>query len=289
MGIDGDTLSDTDLQGADAAVALLLDDWDAAAAALEWQYDCGIDIALAEEPIDRFESAAIEAGQRAARAATSAQTRGRPAAAEPPPEPKRIDPVAAAEQAAAAAATLEALQEALAGYEHCELKRGANKTVFADGNPRARVMIIGEAPEREEYKVGRPYVGKAGQLLDRMFAAIGLDRAAPAAEAALYITTVMPWQTLRNQLPSDEEIAMMRPFVMRHIELADPDIVVALGNVALLALTREAGISARHGQFIEVAGRKVFPMLHPKDLLRMPATKREAWADLLKLQDYLRK
>ncbi len=191
-----------------------------ALAALAWQVDLGADEAICDDPLSRYQ--AVEA-------AVVAQAEPLPVSASPAAA-LAGDPVAAARAAAQGCATLEQLHEALAAFEHCELKRGAKSLVFADGVPGARVLILGEAPGREEDLEGRPFVGRAGQLLDRMFAAIGLGRTSPRPGAAIYITNVMVWRPPQNRDPTPDEIAMMLPFVERHIELAHPDVIVMMGN-----------------------------------------------------------
>ena len=200
-----------------------------------------------------------------------------------------IDPVAEARAAAGAAENLAALEAALAGFEHCELKPGARSLVFADGTPGARLMIIGEAPGRDEDIQGKPFVGRAGQLLDRMLAAIGLDRRASEPDRAVYITNILPWRPPQNREPTPEEIAMLRPFVERHVALAAPRLLVAMGNTSCQALLGRRGITRLRGQWAEAFGLPVLPMFHPAYLLRNPAAKREAWADLLALQARLRR
>jgi DNA polymerase len=148
--------------------------------------------------------------------------------------------------------------------------------------------VLGEAPGREEDMEGRPFVGAAGQLLDRMFAAIGLSRESPDLERALYITNVIPWRPPGNREPSPEEIAMMRPFVERHIALAAPEIVVLMGNVSCSAVLGAKGILRLRGTWTTALGLPVMPMAHPAYLLRNPVAKREAWADLLAIQAKLR-
>ena len=259
----------------------IADDWHASLAALAWQVEAGADEACGDAPVNRYDLAA-EAPKPAP---TTAQTRtptepARPAAA--------ADPVAMARAVAAGARTLDDLRQALADFELCELKRGARNTVFADGNPAARVLILGEAPGRDEDLEGRPFVGRAGQLLDRMFAAIGLSRTSPEAETALYITNVMPWRPPGNRDPEAAEIAMMRPFVERHVALADPQVIVVMGNTPLEALTGARGILRARGTWAQALGKPLLPMTHPAYLLRNPAAKREAWADLLSLQARLR-
>ena len=263
-------------------------DSETARALLEWQIEMGADEAIAEAPIDRYAAERDAQAARAAARTAPAQPTPAPAAqpvAAPEPEPEAgVDAVAEARALAAAAPDLPALAEAQAAYTRCELKKGARNFVFADGNPAARVLILGEAPGRDEDLAGLPFVGRAGQLLDRMFAAIGLSRKSPDAQSALYITNVMPWRPPQNRDPAPEEIAMMLPFVARHVALADPDLVVLMGNTPCAAALGKRGILRLRGTWTEAFGRPALPMTHPAYLLRNPAAKREAWADLLSLQ-----
>ncbi len=246
-----------------------------------------MDEVLLDAPVNRYDLPA-EAPKAAAPA---------PAASGPAPKaetvsaaaPPGVDAVQAAKGAAAAARSLDDLRAALAAFPHCELKKGARSTVFADGSPAARVLVLGEAPGREEDIEGRPFVGRAGQLLDRMFAAIGLARSNPDPEAALYITNVMPWRPPGNRDPEPAEIAMMLPFVERHIELVDPQVIVVMGNTPLVALTGQRGILKARGGWTTALDRPMLPMAHPAYLLRNPIAKREAWADLLLLKERLKR
>jgi len=251
-------------------------------AALAWQAELGADEPVGDAPVNRYDMPA-EAPRPARAAAAPLPVRAPSPAPAAAPEPE-ADPVAEAEALAAGAQTLEALAAAQAGYDRCELKKGARNFVFADGRPGARVMIVGEAPGADEDREGRPFVGRAGQLLDRMFAAIGLSRHSPAAEAALYITNIMPWRPPGNRDPEPAEMAMMVPFVRRHIALADPDILVLMGNTPCAALLGTRGILRLRGTWTEALGRPVMPMTHPAYLLRNPEAKREAWADLLEIR-----
>lgn len=253
----------------------IADDWHAALAALAWGVEAGADETIGDSPINRYALAAEAPKPVAAKAA-------------PQPEPVGSDPVAVAQAAAAAAQSLDTLRESIAAFDLCELKRGARNTVFADGNPKARVLILGEAPGAEEDREGRPFVGRAGKLLDRMFAAIGLARTSPDAETALYITNVMPWRPPGNRDPEAAEIAMLRPFVERHIALVDPEVIVVMGNTSLFTLTGSRGILRARGNWSQALGKPLLPMTHPAYLLRNPSAKREAWADLLSLQQRLR-
>jgi len=254
-------------------------------AMLDWQVELGATEAILDAPVNRYEipDKAPKPMLRptAAAAAPADPVDTLPAAA-------AVDPVAVAQSAAASAADLGALEDALAAYEHCELKRGARNLVFADGRPEARVMIIGEAPGRDEDLAARPFVGRAGQLLDRMLDAIGMARGAENAEAAVYITNILPWRPPQNREPSPEEIAMLRPFVERHVELVGPDVLVLMGNIACQALLGRKGITRLRGNWAEALNRPALPMFHPAYLLRNPAAKRDAWHDLLMLQSKLR-
>lgn len=251
---------------------------------LVWQLECGVTEALGEGPLDRFALSAAE-GEGAVRPQRPAvPVAPAPAAAAAP----AADPAAEAARLAAGAADLATLAEVYAAFEGCELKRGARSFVFADGRPGARVMIVGEGPGEQEDRAGLPFVGPAGQMLDRMFAAIGLGRTHPDPARALYITNTVPWRPPGNRQPTDDEIALCRPFLMRHVELAAPALVVAMGNAAAQALLGRQGITRLRGAFQPAPFGPVLPMFHPSALLRRPEWKREAWADLLTLQARLR-
>ena len=254
-------------------------DWHAARAALEWQLEMGVTEAISETPINRFEQVAPppKAGVAPGVSAPAVPV-------QPVPE---VDPVEEAEKAAASAQDLAALKAAMQAYPHCELRKGARNLVFCDGVPGSRVMIIGEAPGREEDRVGKPFVGRAGQLLDRMLAAIDLGRDREGA-GSVYITNVLPWRPPQNRDPKPVEMAMMMPFLLRHIALAKPELLVVMGNISCHALLGKRGITRLRGQWAKAAGLPVIPMFHPAYLLRNPAAKREAWADLLDLQARLR-
>ena len=253
-------------------------------ALLEWQVELGATEAIGESPVNRYE--APDTPPQPAIAAPAPPPVA--AAPRPPEKAKEADAVAVARTAAAGAADLDALRAAIAAFDRCELKRGARNTVFSDGNPAARVMIIGEAPGREEDIQGRPFVGRAGQLLDRMLDAIGMGRAHPDALASVYIANILPWRPPQNRDPTPEETAMMLPFVARHVELAAPDVLVLMGNISCLSLLGRKGITRLRGTWTQALDRPALPMCHPAYLLRTPAAKREAWHDLLMLQARLR-
>ncbi|MCX7558785.1 uracil-DNA glycosylase [Sulfitobacter sp. F26204] len=244
-------------------------------AMLEWQIELGATEAILDRPVNRYDAPAAEEKPKLAAPSASGVT---PAV--------KVDHVAVAESAAAAAGTLDELREAIAAFDLCDLKKGARNLVFSDGIAGARVMLVGEAPGRDEDVAGKPFVGRAGDLLDKMLAAIRMGRA--SAQAPVYITSVLPWRPPQNRDPKPDEIAMMRPFLLRHIELAAPDVLLLAGNWPCQALLGKRGITRLRGQWTEVAGRPALPMFHPAYLLRSPEYKREAWADLLSLQKRLR-
>ena len=251
-----------------------IDYW-TAHALLEWQVELGATEAICDEPGDRY--ALLDAAQKKAA----------PVAAPVRQKAPEVDAVQVAKAAAQRASDLNALKAELAAFEHCALKKGAHNLVFSDGAPEARGMGIGEAPGRDEDLQGLPFVGRAGNLLDKMFAAIGMTRSADGL-AGVYIPNVLPWRPPQNRDPKPEEIAMMVPFVTRHIELAKPDLIVLIGNISCQAMLGKRGITRLRGNWTEVAGVPALPMFHPAYLLRSPHAKREAWADLLSLQASLR-
>ncbi len=242
-------------------------------ALLDWQVELGATEAISDMPVNRYEVPAAVEKPKAAVAAASFQVGTQPAT---------TNAIAAAENAAKTAGSIEELRAAMAAYNHCELKKGARNLVFSDGIAGARVMFIGGAPDREEDGAGKPFVGRAGQLLDKMLAAIQMGR--DSEEAPVYLTNLLPWRPPQNRDPKPDDIAMMKPFLLRHIELAAPEVIVLLGNSPCQALLGKRGMNRLRGQWTEVAGRPALPMVHPSQLLNAPESKREAWADLLSLK-----
>jgi DNA polymerase len=249
-------------------------DFNTARALLEWQIELGADECIVDAPVDRYALPVSLAKPKQADAKPHL-TRG-------PVKLAERDPVEEARKIAAGADTIGALRAAMEGFDLCDLKRGARNMVFADGIAGAPVMIVGEAPGRDEDRSGKPFIGPAGQLLDRMFAAIDMGRA--DAKAPIYITNILPWRPPHNRDPKPEEIAMMLPFLERHITLANPKVLVVMGNWACQALLAKRGITRLRGQWTQAVDKPALPMFHPAYLLRNPAAKREAWADLLSLK-----
>lgn len=275
-------------------------------AMLRWQIEAGADEAILAEPVDRFAAAPARQPLREATAShdrpsapppspAASRIRSAPDSAAPPvarPAPMPPAPMLPAQatghQAAQAAGNLEELRAALAEFDGCPLKHTATNLVFADGNPAAKVMIVGEAPGADEDRIGRPFVGVSGQLLDRMLGWIGLDR------GSVYITNVLFWRPPGNRAPTAAEIAACLPFVERHIELVGPEILVLAGSAsAKTLLARNEGITRLRGRWMlyESAGMTrplpTMAIYHPAFLLRQPAQKREAWRDLLAIRDKL--
>ncbi len=251
------------------------------AALLEWYVEIGVDETVATDPVDRF---AAPAPRPAAQAAPQRAPVELPRGPQPPVLATPAAAVAQARAAAAAAATLDDLTAAITAFDGCALKRTATTTCIFDGNPAARIMLIGEAPGKEEDRQGRPFVGPAGQLLDRMLAAIGLDR------QTVYITNTLYWRPPGNRTPTPEEIATCLPFLERQVELIDPALLVYVGGSAAKAmLGRSEGITRLRGRWFNFARgeRPAIPataIFHPAFLLRQPACKRETWKDLLAIR-----
>ena len=260
---------------------------------LAWQLELGASDAVIDSPVNRFDLPA-KAPWMQPKVSAGAAVGAPEAVAEPAKPPARRpvrragkaqpDHIEDAKRLATSANTLSELRDRIGEFEHSELKQSARNLVFADGNPTARLMIVGEAPGRDEDLKGFPFVGQAGQLLDNMFAEIGLSRRATTGDSALYITNVLPWRPPGNRTPSASEISMLKPFLFRHIELAGPEFLVVMGNTACQAVLGRGGITRLRGKWFDHTGLPVLPMFHPAFLLRMPLAKRESWQDLLALK-----
>lgn len=286
-------------------------DYMALVRALEFQIDAGVNVFLEAEPVNRFDHQpspeTVEPNLQSNSPITppsdsapvfepQGQNDDKPSYELPESRPvapavlrentTEAGDISAAESAALRADTLEALKQAMEAFEGCALKRAAKNTVFADGNPAAKIMLVGEAPGRDEDREGKPFIGRSGKLLDKMFAAIGLDR------NDIYITNLVPWRPTGNRTPTPDETALCRPFLLRHIELVQPDILVLVGGVsAKEMLDSSLGITKLRGtwQDLNIKGRDIpaLPILHPAYLLRNPARKAETWQDLCSLQKKL--
>jgi uracil-DNA glycosylase len=269
---------------------------------LAFYSEAGVDVAIGEEPVDRFADKSAIAPAKAERqreavitdlpdaGSTSAARVGSSnafpaigvAAAPPAPDAAAL----AAREAARSAATLEDLRAMLEGFDGCGLKMTATQLVFADGNPHASLMFVGEAPGRDEDLAGLPFVGRSGKLLDLMMAAIGIDR------TKAYIANVVPWRPPGNRTPTPQETQICLPFTLRQIELADPDVLVCLGGPSAQTLLgiKEGIRKARGRWFTFHTGKRDIRALatfHPAYLLRSPLEKRLAWRDFLAIKKAL--
>jgi DNA polymerase len=272
---------------------------------LAFYLEAGVDSCVGEAPVDRFADAVAAPATATAqdsykppRPQTIRPSQGRPplptkpamgsaparASASPPPSPEAA--AMAAREQARSAGSLEDLRAILDRFEGCALRNTATQLVFADGNPRSRLMLVGEAPGREEDIEGLPFVGRSGKLLDRMLAAIGFDR------TCVYIANIVPWRPPGNRTPTPQESAICLPFLQRQIELADPDVLVCLGNPSAQALLGiKDGITKARGRWssFHTGTREIKAMatFHPAFLLRSPLQKRFAWRDFLAIKKAL--
>ena len=271
---------------------------------LAFYAEAGVDTAIGEVPVDRFAEPAAPPPPAAAvhpqapsrpagpRPSDRLGPRGAPRAPATPPVPAGptvLSPdaaIMAARQAATTAANLDDLRAILEKFEGCALRHTASRLVFADGNPKARLMFVGEAPGYEEDKQGLPFVGRSGQLLDKMLHAIGLDR------TKVYIANIVPWRPPGNRTPTPQESQICLPFIRRQIELVDPDVMVCLGGPSMQTLLDvKDGIMKTRGKWMSFATGtrdiRAMATLHPAYLLRQPLAKRLAWRDFLAIKKAL--
>jgi uracil-DNA glycosylase family 4 len=253
---------------------------------LRWYVDMGADEAIGLDPVDRLRPPPPVVAPLPPAAIRPALARREPAPPQHIAPQGNGDGAAGARAQAEAATTLAELERAVAGFDGCALRRTATRTVFSDGNPEAALMLIGEAPGAEEDRLGRPFVGRSGQLLDRMLATIGVDR------TSAYITNVLFWRPPGNRKPTPAEISSCLPFVLRHIALVNPRIVMLCGGTATSAmLGLSDGITRLRGRWFDLAVPGLaqpvatIATYHPSYLLRSPERKREAWRDLLSVQE----
>jgi DNA polymerase len=264
------------------------------ASLLKWYVEQGLDETIGEQAIDRF-ALAVQPPIEAPAATATAPTPFRPAAPSPAAAPRAPVPLESPQQVedartlVAGCATVADLEAAIRGFEGCALKRTAKNTVFADGLPTAPVMIVGEAPGADEDRLGKPFVGVSGQLMDRMMAAIGLERG-----DGFYITNILFWRPPGNRTPTLAEQGMCLAFTRRHIELVRPKLLILAGGTAAKAvLDTTEGIMRLRGKWTSVRlddGTEIptMPTFHPAYLLRTPASKRQSWLDMLAVDKKLK-
>jgi uracil-DNA glycosylase family 4 len=271
-------------------------------ALLKWHIDAGADVALSPTPVNHFE--AFKNNEAVAKARTQAatkaplqdhpalqhqakapppQNRGRPAA---PAIPSEQEARENARSIAARSKTLDELRAAIEQFQGSALRNTAKNTVFSDGNPNAKIMLVGETPVRDEDIEGKPFVGESGKLLDKMLAAIGLDR------TQVYLTSILPWRPPGNRKATPSEAKVCLPFIYRHIELVNPEILILVGAIpSQNILGTTTTMSALRGRWKTHTsnGKEIptLPMFHPEFLLRQPAQKKAAWMDLLSIKSKL--
>ena len=252
---------------------------------LTFYLEAGVDAVIDDKPVDRFAdettAASLPRVSERRSASTTSTSHESPSVILPPPDTAAMQ----AREAARSAQSLDDLRGILSAFEGCALKATATQLVFADGNPQARLMLVGEAPGRDEDLEGLPFVGRSGKLLDRMLAAIGLDR------SAVYIANVVPWRPPGNRTPSPQETQVCLPFIKRQIELCDPDVLVCLGGPSAETLLGQKGITKIRGRWFDydtgTRSIRVMPTFHPAFLLRSPLQKRFAWRDFLAIKKAL--
>jgi DNA polymerase len=259
---------------------------------LTFYVESGVDVALDEAPANRFADQTVSPALPVPEPVAAPAVRPRelrpaaPAAAPAAPPPLPEEAIMAARAAAKSASSLEALRAIMQAFDGCALRTTAKQLVFGDGSPQARLMFVGEAPGSEEDQRGVPFVGRSGQLLDRMLGAIGIAR------ADVYIANIVPWRPPGNRDPSIHETQICLPFIQRQIELVDPQVLVCLGKpstATLLGVTD--GIRRTRGRWFtykaETRDIRAMPMFHPAYLLRTPIEKRMAWRDFLAVRKAL--
>ncbi|MCK6418816.1 MAG: uracil-DNA glycosylase [Alphaproteobacteria bacterium] len=267
-------------------------------AALSWYIDHGVNEALADVPRILSAGAPVlplisEILETPAPSAPldlmmGTATKDEPTAVAPAPLASTTALVKEASQRAAQAQTLEELKSTLQTFDGLAIKKTATQIVFADGNPKARVMLVGEAPGADEDRLGRPFVGVSGQLLDKIVACIGLSRTGETPEDSLYISNILNWRPPGNRTPTDAEMAISRPFIERHIALIQPKVIILCGGIsAKTLLGRADSISRLRGSWHSVLGIPARATYHPSYLLRTPSQKRAVWEDMLEIKQFL--
>lgn len=266
--------------------------------ALQWQQEAGVAESFGESPFNRYEekppvkfahgksAPALAPAPAPAQTTPAAQETNIRAVATPPSLPEVAAPEVATLMAQKCK-TLEELKDAMVTFDHCTPKRGARNFIFAQGAPCARIMVISDAPDKQDDIAAAPFSGENGALLDAMFKAIGFSRGGETRETALYLTQLLPWHPPQGREPTQDEVAMMRPFLAAHIRLVAPDILVVMGRGANLAVLGRAGAHKEGGAVHQAFDCAVVATLHPRDLLRDPLQKRQSWQDLLRIKAYL--
>lgn len=260
--------------------------------ALEWYVDHGVDIAVQDEVFDRTVMPAVPSAQQTVQSLVQSMASAPQVAA--PAFLGKSDAYEEAVKLAKAANTLEELQKTIQEFDGIALKKTASNMVFADGNPKADIMLIGEAPGADEDRIGKPFMGQSGQLLDRILKSIDLDRNAEDASKAVYLSNVVSWRPPGNRTPAPAEIEVSLPFIERHIQLIEPKMIVLCGGIAAQSLLGNSQSISKlrkawhdylpQTQALKTAEGKGIPAIatyHPSYLLRTPQQKKAVWADML--------
>ncbi len=253
---------------------------------LAFYLEAGVDCALSDTPVNRLVEEPVADERPAPKPALFRTANPAPAPRPPDLTPAPDAAILSARELAPQAASLQELRDLLERFDGCALKSTATRLVFADGNPDAKVMFVGEAPGRDEDLEGRPFVGRSGKLLDLMMAAIGLDR------SNAYIANIIPWRPPGNRDPSAQETQICLPFIRRQIQLVNPDVLVCLGKPSSQAILNVTdGIVKTRGKWFgyDTGTRTIraTATFHPAYLLRQPISKRQTWQDLRAVQKAL--
>ena len=252
---------------------------------LKWYVECGVNETISDNEINWFEENNNIVINQLVNAKTSTSFKPTEKSVTKQPLATNKEIIESAEKLALASTTLDDLKAAILSFEGCSLKKTASNTVFSDGNPESDIMLIGEAPGAEEDRTGKPFVGEAGQLLDKMFAAINMNRVDD-----FYVANVLPWRPPGNRKPTEAECDVCLPFLKRHIELFNPKMIILIGGTSASALLNvQTGITKLRGKWLEysLGERKIpiIPIFHPAYLLRQPHFKKQAWHDLLAVKE----
>jgi len=257
--------------------------------ALQWHVDHGVDVIVSNEPVDKTAVPEMPTKSDLPEPVTAVQVASSSATA----LMGAAEAIVEAQKLAEACTDLEALKQAIADFDGLSVKKTATNMVFADGDSKADVMVIGEAPGADEDIQGKPFVGEAGQLADKILACINLSRAPSEGQKSVYISNIVNWRPPGNRTPTDSEIAVSLPFIEKHIALVKPKVLILFGGVAGKALLRRAeSISKLRGSFHDYKTNegheiKMLVTYHPAYLLKTPAQKKAVWTDMLMLQDYI--
>lgn len=258
---------------------------------LNWQIEMGIDETMGEQPVNHFQQDNTVEERDTLKEPSEEKVKSPSSllpAVDTPQETSNLnEAVDDATRLVSKVTSLEDLREALLEFHHCPYRKTSRNLVFSDGNPDAWLMIVGEAPGNEEDIKGKPFVGKSGRLLDKIFSEVSISRLNSKPQDSFYITNSINWRPPGNRNPTSPEIEMFRPFIWKHIELINPKILVLTGNIACSAILRKQGITKLRGTWSRIDEMDVMPTVHPAFLLRNPTFKKNIWQDVLAIKKKL--